>query len=202
MCNVDIKRIVNTKQYIYLYENENHINCIGRMTFNFGKDGLEFLHRWKTLNSGLKSDNFSKEFTYIVNELRKNLLRNCFQMQKYIESNPTMSWIEEGRKMAVPRTKRRKNGLSSTAAMIGLTLLIGFIASVVYIDSREMRSQQQSYITREATLERQIEEEKQRTLLLTEKKKHTQTKQYVEEVAKDKLGLVYPDEVLLKAKED
>ncbi len=86
--------------------------------------------------------------------------------------------------------------------MIGLTLLIGFIASVVYIDSREMRSQQQSYITREATLERQIEEEKQRTLLLTEKKKHTQTKQYVEEVAKDKLGLVYPDEVLLKAKED
>ena len=100
MCNVDIKRIVNTKQYIYLYENENHINCIGRMTFNFGKDGLEFLPRWKTLNSGLKSDNFSKEFTYIVNELRKNLLRNCFQMQKYIESNPTMSWIEEGRKMA------------------------------------------------------------------------------------------------------
>ena len=86
--------------------------------------------------------------------------------------------------------------------MIGLTLLIGFIASVVYIDSREMRSQQQSYITREATLERQIEEEKQRTLLLTEQKKHTQTKQYVEEVAKDKLGLVYPDEVLLKAKED
>ena len=104
--------------------------------------------------------------------------------------------------MAVTRTKRKKNGLSSTAAMIGLTLLIGFIASVVYIDSREMRSQQQSYITREATLERQIEEEKQRTLLLTEKKKHTQTKQYVEEVAKDKLGLVYPDEVLLKAKED
>ena len=86
--------------------------------------------------------------------------------------------------------------------MIGLTLLIGFIASVVYIDSREMRSQQQSYITREATLERQIEEEKQRTLLLTEQKKHTQTKQYVEEVAKDKLGLVYPDEVLLKAKDD
>jgi len=86
--------------------------------------------------------------------------------------------------------------------MIGLTLLIGFIAAVVYVDARDMRSQQQSYIMREMTLERQIEEEKQRTLLLTEQKKHTQTKQYVEEVAKDKLGLVYPDEVLLKAKDD
>ena len=104
--------------------------------------------------------------------------------------------------MAGTRTKRRKGGLSSTAAMIGLTLLIGFIAAVVYVDARDMRSQRQSYIMREMTLERQIEEEKQRTLLLTEQKKHTQTKQYVEEVAKDKLGLVYPDEVLLKAKDD
>ena len=54
--------------------------------------------------------------------------------------------------MAGTRTKRRKGGLSSTAAMIGLTLLIGFIAAVVYVDARDMRSQQQSYIMREMTL--------------------------------------------------
>ena len=89
--------------------------------------------------------------------------------------------------MAGTRTKRRKGGLSSTAAMIGLTLLIGFIAAVVYVDARDMRSQQQSYIMREMTLERQIEEEKQRTLLLTEQKKHTQTKQYVDWFEKNRV---------------
>ena len=34
-----------------------------------------------------------------------------------------------------------------------------------------------------------------------EQGKYVQTKKYVEEVAKERLGLVYPDEILFKAKE-
>ena len=86
--------------------------------------------------------------------------------------------------------------------MIGLTLLIGFVASTVYIDSREMRDQQRAYIQREQALERQISDEEQRTEILNERKKYVTTKQYIEEVARDKLGLLNPDEVLLKEKED
>ncbi len=86
--------------------------------------------------------------------------------------------------------------------MIGLTLLIAFVASTVYIDSREMRDQQRAYIEREQALERQISDEEQRTEVLNERKKYVTTKQYIEEVARDKLGLLNPDEVLLKEKED
>lgn len=45
-------------------------------------------------------------------------------------------------------------------------------------------------------------EEEQRTKELEERKIYVQTKQYIEEVAKEKLGLVMPDEILLKPSED
>ncbi len=86
--------------------------------------------------------------------------------------------------------------------MIGLTLLIAVVASTVYIDSREMRDQQRAYIEREQALERQISDEEQRTEILNERKKYVTTKQYIEEVVRDKLGLLNPDEVLLKEKDD
>ena len=47
----------------------------------------------------------------------------------------------------------------------------------------------------------QKEEEEKRTAELQEYKIYVKTKQYAEEVAKEKLGLVNPDEILLKPTE-
>jgi len=104
--------------------------------------------------------------------------------------------------MARASEKRKKNSLGGGLAMAGLTLMIGIIAATVYVDSRDMRAQQQAYIQREKTLEHLISEEEQRTVLLNERKKYVTTKQYIEEVARDKLGLLNPDEVLLKEKDN
>ena len=46
-----------------------------------------------------------------------------------------------------------------------------------------------------------MEAENQRALEIEEYGKYTQTKKYVEEVAKDKLGLVYEDEIIFKSEE-
>ena len=43
-----------------------------------------------------------------------------------------------------------------------------------------------------------MEEESQRKTELEEREIYVQTKQYIEEVAKEKLGLVSPGEILLK----
>ena len=51
---------------------------------------------------------------------------------------------------------------------------------------------------REDALVRQLEQEKTRADELEEYRVYVQTKQYIEEVAKQKLGLVKPDEILLK----
>ncbi len=46
-----------------------------------------------------------------------------------------------------------------------------------------------------------MDEEKQRAARLEEQRVYVQTKQYIEKVAKEKLGLVNPDEILLKPTE-
>ena len=48
-------------------------------------------------------------------------------------------------------------------------------------------------------LEADIEAEKDRTQDIEEQRKYMQTKKYVEEVAREKLGLVYPNETIYKA---
>ena len=50
-------------------------------------------------------------------------------------------------------------------------------------------------------LARQVQDEENRTRELEEYKIYVQTKQYAEEVAKEKLGLVNPDEILLKPRQ-
>jgi cell division protein DivIC len=94
------------------------------------------------------------------------------------------------------------SNLNSGLAMIGITLVIGLVAVNVYTDEREMRAQEKTYIEREAALNREIEDEEQRTKLLNEQKKYVATNQYIKEVAREKLGLLDPDEVLIKAKDE
>ena len=54
------------------------------------------------------------------------------------------------------------------------------------------------YDTQIASLSAQIDAETARAEEIEEYRKYTQTKAYVEEVAKDKLGLVYEGEILFK----
>ena len=51
-------------------------------------------------------------------------------------------------------------------------------------------------------LDDKMEQEEARTKEIKDYKAYVETDEYVEEVARDKLGLVYDDEVLLKANED
>jgi len=64
-----------------------------------------------------------------------------------------------------------------------------------------LRQKNEAYQLREEQLMAQLEEEHERTEEIEELKKYVQTKKYVEEVAKERLGLVYEDEVLFKATE-
>ena len=58
------------------------------------------------------------------------------------------------------------------------------------------------YRVKEQNLEKILAEEEARAAQLEEYRIYVQTKQYVEKVAKEKLGLVKKDEILLKPKEN
>ena len=72
---------------------------------------------------------------------------------------------------------------------------------VVAVKSVDLRAKQAGYDERIAQLTAQIEQEEKRSEEIAEYEKYTQTKKFVEEVAKDKLGLVYEDEIIFKPEE-
>ena len=82
-----------------------------------------------------------------------------------------------------------------------ITVTILCLLVVVSFGEMQLKQKNEAYQRREEELMAQLEEEEQRTQEIEELKKYVQTKKYVEEVAKERLGLVYEDEILFKAVE-
>ena len=80
-------------------------------------------------------------------------------------------------------------------------LAIVMIVAVVGINSISLKQKQAKYIAIEQELQQQIDAETARSEQLKELETYTKTKKYAEEVAKDKLGLVYDNEIIFKEEE-
>lgn len=66
------------------------------------------------------------------------------------------------------------------------------------VKSAELSKKKQDYALREAQLQTAIDKEKERTLEIAEYETYSKTKAYVEDIARDKLGLVYEGEILFR----
>ena len=98
------------------------------------------------------------------------------------------------------RNKRRsRNSLGNRMALIGITVVVGSLAVVVHIGGASLR--ERDLEAREQALEKTLAKEEARAAELEEYRVYVQTKQYIEKVAKEKLGLVNKDEILFKADE-
>ena len=95
--------------------------------------------------------------------------------------------------------RRKRDRQGNRMASIGIVFVIFSMALVVNARSSSLRAKDLEYQVREENLRVQVEEEKKRAEDLEEKRVYVQTKQYIEKVAKEKLGLVNPDEIILKA---
>ena len=78
----------------------------------------------------------------------------------------------------------------------GVVVILGITLSVASIS---LHAKNQEYKAQEAELEKQLEEQETRSEEIDELEKYVGTDEYVEDVAKDKLGLVYPNEILFEA---
>ena len=90
--------------------------------------------------------------------------------------------------------KKRQNRFGMFLVSIAVIMML----VVVAFKRAELRAKKEAYHQKELVLQQQIEAEEERALEIEEFEKYTQTKKYIEEVARDKLGLVYDGEVLFK----
>ncbi len=99
------------------------------------------------------------------------------------------------RKRTAMNSRRPRNLLSiMTVSVIVVMLMI-----VVRIGSSKMELKKESYEKREAYLLEQIDAQAKRSEEIEEFGRYIQTKQYIEDVAKERLGLVYKDEIIFEA---
>lgn len=98
------------------------------------------------------------------------------------------------------RAKQKKRMQSHKSSVLGICAVIVLLVVVVSVGSINLHAKNQEYIAQEQELVAQIEEEKNRAEEIEELEEYVGTDEYVEQVAKDKLGLVYENEIIFKSK--
>ena len=104
--------------------------------------------------------------------------------------------------------KRRRNAkrkvrysLDNGMTLLGVGMIVISLAVVINIGTSSLEKKDLEYQQRVEKLEQVLAEEEERAAQLEEYRVHVQTKQYVEQIAKERLGLVNRDEILLKPAE-
>lgn len=97
-------------------------------------------------------------------------------------------------KMAM-HSHRPQNLLS----IVLISFFVLILLVVVNVNSVKLREKKESCDKREAYLIEKIEKENKRTLEIEEYGKYIHTKKYVEDIAKERLGLVYKNEIIFEA---
>lgn len=85
-------------------------------------------------------------------------------------------------------------------SMLAVSFVILLLVVVLSVNAVTLKAKDRTYQAQEQELKRQIEEEKQRSQEIDKLEQYVGTDEYVEEVAKDKLGLVNEGEIIFKAK--
>lgn len=91
---------------------------------------------------------------------------------------------------------RKQNQNRFAVALVALVLLMLIV--VVNIRKGELKEKQAAYLSKQEELQEKIDKEEERAEALKEYEKYTQTQKYIEDTAKEKLGLVYEDEIVFK----
>ena len=98
------------------------------------------------------------------------------------------------------RYKRRR--VQNRAGIVWASIVVLILVTVVSIKSIGLLQKARELEAKEASLQEQIEYETQRSEEIADFERYTETRKYIEDTAKEKLGLVYPGEIIFKNTDD
>lgn len=113
--------------------------------------------------------------------------------KKQIQRKPQIQ-----RKSRKGKKSRKKERIKSNIGTLSVSFVVFALAAVIAYTGSGLKDKRDAYKQREENLKKQIEKEVERSSELEEYEKYVQTRKYIEEIAKEKLGLVYDDEIILK----
>ena len=95
----------------------------------------------------------------------------------------------------------RKSRRKSKAGFVLVLLVVLVVIAVSSMKAMSLHEKSEELAVTERQLEAQIVNAKEKAEELDNREKYMQTKRYVEDEAKNKLGLVYPDEIVIRPSE-
>lgn len=92
---------------------------------------------------------------------------------------------------------RRKNGKRKTGFKL-LLIVVLVMCGVLTYSTGKAKAEEREKSRQKADMEQQLVSEEERQSELEEEAAYRQTKSYIERLAREKLGLVKPDEIILR----
>ena len=98
------------------------------------------------------------------------------------------------------RVRRNKSYLQThKRSVLAISAVIVLLIVVVSVNAMTLRAKEKAYRAQETELEEQLKEE-ERAAEIDDLESYVNTDEYVEEVAREKLGLVHENEIIFKGK--
>jgi len=98
--------------------------------------------------------------------------------------------------MARKRVKKRKN----KSGMLLITGMVFVLCGFIFFNSMQLKQKLNQYEATEAELKEQIEAEEAHAKALDKEDEYSKTQEYIESIARDKLGLIKDNEIIFKRK--
>lgn len=97
-------------------------------------------------------------------------------------------------------SRQRRRMQVHKRSMLAVGAVIILLTAVASVSKMTLHAKEKEYKAQEIELQQQIEEEKKRTKEIDELETYVGTDAYVEDMARERLGMVYKDETIFKAK--
>lgn len=103
------------------------------------------------------------------------------------------------REMSQRRHARRREVRQYRVSICGIIGVLLLLAVMLGVRGMTLKAKNDEYRIREAELQAQVEAQERRTQELDELEEYVGSDEYIADVAKDKLGLAYEDEIIFEA---
>ena len=94
---------------------------------------------------------------------------------------------------------KKRHNRHNRMGMFLASIVVLMLMIVISVNSMSLREKLDTYTSKTESLQALIDEEEERAESLVEFEKYSKTKAYYEEVAREKLGLIYPSEIIFKS---
>ncbi len=96
--------------------------------------------------------------------------------------------------------RKRKTGKKkqNRAGKVCISCMVLVLTAILSVQIVRLYGKNEEYKQQQKQLEVQLQEEEERSKELQEQEEYVGSEQYVEDTAKSKLGMAYPDEIVFK----